>query len=187
MDGIDQNNKVIEPLEEAIGFVENFSKFDITYSLAFSSFSHTYTKYDCSEGLQTCVVVNYWDIDGAIMDSLPVADSYIIFWNTNNQPPLQAGSTWGVTHGILKGGINRPYATIPVDIWWYNNNPFEGFQRRSAQIISHELINIINAKLEVAPYYCASLVGVDVEGGTAYEYESGRLKKLTDDCYNKYP
>lgn len=187
LDSIDQNSKVIEPLEEAIGFVENFSKFDITYSLSFSLFPHTYTKYDCQEGLQTCVVVNYYDVNDAVINELPVADSYVIFWNRNNQPPLQGGSTWGVTEGIFKGGIKRPYATIPVDIWWYDDNSQENFKTRSAQIISHELINSINAKLETTPYYCAPLVSDGSDGGTAYKYESDRLKKLTDDCYNKYP
>lgn len=108
LDDIDQNSKVIEPLEETIGFVENFSKFDIIYSLATSSVPHTYTKYDCGEGLQTCVVVNYYDVNGAVIKSLPVADSYVIFWNRNNQPPLQAGSTWGVADGILKGASRDP-------------------------------------------------------------------------------
>ena len=186
LDDIDQNSKVIEPLEEAIGFVENFSKFDITYSLATSSVPHTYTKYDCEEGLQTCVVVNYYDVNGAVIDSLPIADSYVIFWNRNNQPPLQAGSTWGMDeNGILKGASGRPYVTIAVDIWWYNNDPFEGFQRRSAQIMAHELTNSINAKLETAPYYCAPLTSAWSD--IAYINESERLKKLTDDCYNKYP
>jgi hypothetical protein len=72
-----------------------------------------------------------------------------------------------------------------VDPWWYNNEPFGGFRSRAAQIMTHEIINAINAKLEVAPYFCAPLVSAP--GVThAFEYEASRLAKLTEKCYQKY-
>ena len=56
---------------------------------------------------------------------------------------------------------------------------------RAAQIMTHEIINAINAKLEVAPYYCNPLVaGPGIT--SAADYEASRLSKLTDDCYQKY-
>lgn len=89
---------------------------------------------------------------------------------------------WGVADGVFKGKLNRPYITIPVDPWWYNNEPFEGFNSRAAQIMTHEIINAISSKLEVEPYNCMPLVA---ESGitNASEYEASRLTKLTHDCY----
>ncbi len=183
LDGVDIAGKVDAPLQEAIAFVERFSRFRVSYNVAVSSLPHGYTHYDCDQGPQACVVVNYYDVDSGVVASLPTADSYILFWNASGSTPLQAGSAWGVANGIPKEGTQRPYATIPADPWWYNNQPFEGFNQRSAQIIAHELINTINAKLEVAPYSCASLTGTP--GDPADKYESDRLKKLTDECYDK--
>ena len=51
--------------------------------------------------------------------------------------------------------------------------------------MTHEIINAINAKLEVPPYYCMPLVA-DSGITNASEYEASRLSKLTDDCYLKY-
>lgn len=184
LDGVDQNANIATPLKEAISFVGKYSKFNVSYAMNASNLAHTYTKYDCQEGKQTCVAVFAKDINQAVIYQLPVADSYGIFWKAYGQPPLQAGSTWGVANGILKGGIKRPYFSIPTDVWWYNNQPFEGFQSRAAQIITHELVNTINAKLEVAPYNCTSLTGTP--GDPASKYESDRLKKLTKNCYAKY-
>jgi hypothetical protein len=51
--------------------------------------------------------------------------------------------------------------------------------------MTHELINAINAKLAVAPYFCAQLVP-DPGITNAFEYEASRLAKLTEKCYQKY-
>ncbi len=155
LDDIDIDQKVIADLDGAISFIENFSDFEINYAITESNLPHTFTTYDCYlDGVftsQACVVVNKWDVDKEVIDNLPTATFYIFFWNTGGKPPLQAGSTWGVDMGIMKDSVQRPYATIPVDVWWYNQDPFEGFQYRSSQIISHEIINLINSLLEVSP------------------------------------
>jgi hypothetical protein len=109
----------------------------------------------------------------------------MLLWEAGDNPPLLAGGTWGVANGVPKGGINRPYITIPADPWWYNNEPSGGFRSRAAQIMTHEIINVINAKLAVAPYFCAPLLP-DRGLTNAFEYEASRLAKLTEKCYQKY-
>ena len=188
LDNINVYNKIEIDLKEAIEFIENFSNFSIEYKITESSAPHSYTKCDCHLNKiytkKGCIDVNYYDIRHSAIDSLPIADFYMLFWNSYNDPPLHAGSTWGVDEGIPKKGIKRPYATIPVDVWWYNRNPFEGFQQRSAQIITHELVNLLDCLLGVPPYNCKRLTcerNID-----AYHYEKWRLSKLTQDCYRKF-
>jgi hypothetical protein len=109
----------------------------------------------------------------------------MILWNALTHPPLQAGSTWGVADGILKGGIGRPYATIAVDPWWYLGATNDGFTSTGARIIAHEIINSIGSKLEVAPYNCAPLTA-DPSITRAGDWEASRLAKITSSCYTKY-
>ena len=185
LDGINTREKYSIPVKEAARFISSNSRFKVTFSDEVFDNPHTYTFYDCYAGLQKCVVVNKGDIDPSIWESVPTRDFYMLLWDTAGNPLLQAGSTWGVSEGVQKGGLNRPYITIPVDPWWYNNEPFEGFSSRAAQIMTHEIINAINAKLEVEPYNCSPLVA---DPGITYasDYEASRLSKLTDDCYLKY-
>jgi hypothetical protein len=180
LDDIDRYDKVDIPLEEAIQFIEDRSKIRFDVSVVESDLAHSYTNYGCAS--PPCVIVNASDLDAALISALPVSDAYLLLWNFDGRTPLQAGSTWGVADGILKGGLRRPYATLGVDIWWYNNSYFEGFSGRGAQILTHELINTINAKIEVAPYFCDSLVGTTPYAKT---YEQERLEKLTNECYLK--
>jgi hypothetical protein len=185
LDEIDKREKYSIPITEAVTFISSHSRLNVKVSSKASESPHTYTHYDCAEGPQKCVVVNQWDVGDSVWDSMPARDFYMLLWNTAGNPPLQSGGTWGVAVGVYKGGLNRPYVTIPVDPWWYNNEPFEGFSSRAAQIMTHEIINAINAKLEVEPYKCSPLVA---DPGITYaaEYEANRLSKLTDDCYRKY-
>ena len=185
LDGIDTREKYSIPVKEAVGFISSNSRFKVQFSGEVFDIPHTYTFYDCAAGPQQCVMVNKWDLDPSIWESVPTRDFYMLLWDTAGNPPLQAGGTWGVADGVYKGGLNRPYITIPVDPWWYNNEPFEGFNSRAAQIMTHEIINAINAKLEVNPYNCMPLVA-DPGITNASEYEASRLSKLTDDCYLKY-
>ncbi len=189
LDGIDTREKYSIPVKEAVGFISSNSRFKVQFSGEVFDIPHTYTFYDCAAGPQQCVMVNKWDLDPSIWESVPTRDFYMLLWDTAGNPPLQAGGTWGVAdgvyNGVYKGGLSRPYITIPVDPWWYNNEPFEGFDSRAAQIMTHEIINAISAKLEVAPYNCMPLVA-DPGITNASEYEASRLSKLTDDCYQKY-
>lgn len=185
LDGIDTKEKYSIPVKEAVNFISSNSRFKVQFSGEVFDIPHTYTFYDCYLGPQQCVMVNKWDVDPFIWESVPTRDFYMLLWDTGGNPPLQAGGTWGVAEGVYKGGLNRPYITIPVDPWWYNNEPFDGFNSRAAQIMTHEIINAINAKLEVEPYNCSPLV-TDPGITNASEYEASRLSKLTDDCYRRY-
>jgi hypothetical protein len=184
LDGIARRQKYTIPITEAVDFIRMHSRFNVVIDAIVSQKPHTFTYYDCS-GSQACVLVNEWDVEKSVWDALPTRDFYMLLWEAEDNPPLMAGGTWGVANGISKGGINRPYITIPVDPWWYNNEPFGGFRSRAAQIMTHELINAINAKLAVAPYFCAQLVP-DPGSTNAFEYEASRLAKLTEQCYQKY-
>lgn len=169
-----------QPLVEATKWISDRTKFDFQVTMLQVSEPHGYTFY--SEGR---VVVNQQDVPKAVIDAMPVADSYAFFWNTGANPPLQAGSTWGVSTGIWKGGIQRPYATVPVDPWWYSLEPYGGFQMRASQIWVHEVINCISCKLTVDPYNLPALAADD--GLTeAADYEGSRLAKLTEEHYQTY-
>jgi hypothetical protein len=185
LDGIEVREKYLIPVKEAVEFISSNSRFKVQFAVEISDVPHTYTFYYCGADYQQCVLVNKWDLDPFIWDTVPIKDFYMLLWDTAGNPPLLAGGTWGVADGVFKGALNRPYITIPVDPWWYNNEPFEGFSSRAAQIMTHEIINAINAKLEVEPYNCNPLVA---DPGITYasEYEASRLSKLTDDCYLKY-
>ena len=184
LDGIDTREKYSIPVKEAVNFVRSHSRFKVQFSRKVFDTLHTYTFYGCGLA-QQCVLVNKWDLDPSIWESVRTRDFYMILWNSAGNPPLLAGGTWGVAAGVSKGGLNRPYITIPVDPWWYNNEPFEGFNSRAAQIMTHEMVNAISSKLEVAPYNCLPL---SPDPGITYaaDYEASRLAKLTDDCYLKY-
>jgi len=185
LDGIDTTEKYSIPVKEAVNFISSNSRFKVQFSGEVFDIPHTYTFYDCGLGPQQCVVVNKWDLDPSVWEAVRTRDFYMLLWDTGGNAPLQAGGTWGVADGVYKGGLNRPYITIPVDPWWYNNEPFEGFDSRAAQIMTHEIINAISSKLEVEPYNCLPL---SPDAGITYaaDYEASRLAKLTDDCYRKY-
>jgi hypothetical protein len=184
LDGIDTREKYSTPVKEAVRFISSNSRFKVQFSGEVFDIPHTYTFYDCG-GAQQCVLVNKWDMDPSIWESVRTRDFYLVLWDTAGNPPLLAGGTWGVTAGVEKGGLNRPYITIPVDPWWYNNEPFEGFNSRAAQIMTHEIINAINSKLQIEPYNCLPLAP-DPGISYALDYEANRLSKITDDCYLKY-
>jgi hypothetical protein len=185
LDDIARRQKYSIPITEAVDFIRTHSRFKVVIDAIVSQKPHTFTYYDCPAGRQTCVLVNEWDLDQSVWDALHTRDFYMLLWEAGDNPPLVAGGTWGVTHGVPKDGINRPYITLPVDPWWYNNEPFGGFRSRAAQIMTHEIINAINAKLEVAPYFCAPLVPAPGVTHT-FEYEASRLAKLAEKCYQKY-
>lgn len=178
LDGVDRAVKYDPVIANARAIIEANSKFRIQDGVSIISDVHTLTHYDCANGPQTCVVCNSFDLPQQVWDLVPVADSYLILWNALPEPPLQAGSTWGIANGVMKGGISRPYATVPVDPWWYKSDS-------TNNILTHELINCISCKIEVAPYNCPGLSGTPGEQDS-YLYEKSRLEKLTDDTYRKY-
>ena len=96
LDDISVYSKVETGLKEAIEFIEKFSDFSIKYKITESTLPHNYTRYDCYlnkvYAKRGCVVVNYYNIRKSVIDSLPVTDFYMLFWNSYNNSPLHAGS-----------------------------------------------------------------------------------------------
>ena len=185
MDNIEKDKKVIQPVEEAIRFIEENSKLKISYNIIEASESHGYTNAcagGTADGRTECVWVAAWDLSDDLLKFLPDSSSYVWFWKLNGKIPLNAGSALGPPFGIRENGKEGPYASIPVDIWWYDDNSQENFTTRSAQIIVHELINTIKGTLESDPYYCTAPTGKD--GDPAYIHEADNLKNLAD-CIEK--
>ena len=72
---------------------------------------------------------------------------------------------------------------MPVDQWWYVNEPHDGFKSRAAQILTHEIINTIQAKVQAVPCRCTRLTAT--VGLPSAEYEAERLAKLNNGCYDR--
>lgn len=183
LDGIDKSSKGTQPLEEAISFIEKNSDLKISYDVVESKNSHSYTYYSCSSSQDGCVVLLAGNLDEVTTNSLPTSNSYVMLYNLNGKTPLQAGSTVGPGNGIEKGGKERIYATIPVDIWWYDDASQTNFKTRSAQIMVHEIINTIRGTLQMSPYYCTAPTGT--AGDPAYIHEADNLKNLMTNCYER--
>ena len=148
-----------------------------------SNKEHKFTNYNCDVG--NCVLLNSRDVDESVLNDLPDSSStYLMLYKANGLKPLQAGSTYSVKDGISKGGTNKSYATVPLDPWWYNNEPYEGFSSRAAQILTHELINTIVSRAEVAPLNCKS-IAANNGAGNATKNELVRLKAFDQDCYKR--
>ena len=183
LDHPDFESKAAIPLKEAISFIEKFSRFKIQLEVKEFNIDHTYNQSIDGSG-NTVYNMLEFEMPRPFLNSLPVADSYLFLFQMFGRLPQLAGSTLGVDRGIMKGGKGRAYATVPVDPWWYNNNPQGGFKTRSASILAHEIINTISSTISVPPYNCTPLV-VREHSPDPYVEESTRLKSMQDACYNK--
>ena len=190
LDGVDRYQQAEIPIEEATAFIEARTRlvFDVKYVTDFSS--HELTPYVVGDdwdgdgkGDERAYLMMAWNLPKSVIKSLPVSSSYLFLYKLNGYRPLQAGSAVGLDYGIRVGGKRRPYATVATDQWWYVNEPHEEFQSRAAQILTHEIINTIQGKIEAAPYRCQQLTAT--LGLPAPQYESERLLKLNNTCYAK--
>ena len=190
MDGTSLASKADIPVKEAVRFIEARTrlKFEIQYVV--DPIRHTYTPYYSGRdrnrdgrGDDVRFVMMGWDVPVSLIESLPVSTSYLFLYKLNRRPPAQAGSAVALENGIIKGGKHRPYATIATDQPWFTNQPNLGFRSWAAQVVAHELINTIQAKVEAAPYHCGQLTGrIGLIGD---KYEAHRLRSLTEQCYAK--
>ncbi len=191
LDGVDQYQKAEIPVKEAVSFIEARTRlvFDVKYVSEYGSREltpyATGPDYD-GDGIgdEFAYLMMGWNLSDSVQASLPLSTSYLFLYSLNGYRPLQAGSAVPLEYGIFKGGKNRPYASAPTDQWWYENEPYEGFRSRAAQILTHEIINTIQAKIETAPYNCRQLLAT-TPGLNATEYESERLLQLDKTCYKK--
>ena len=178
------------PVKEAISFIEARTRlvFDVQYIMSYAP--HDYTPYPCGPdndgdgvGDEVAYLMMAWNMPKSIIDSLPVSSSYLFLYTLDGLRPLQAGSALGVAYGISKGGKPRSYSTVPIDQPWYVNEPIEGFRSHAAQILTHEIINMIQGRIEAPPYNCPQLTAT--WGLPPTQFESERLLKLNDACYEK--
>lgn len=190
MDGVDRYEQAEIPVKEATAFIEARTRlvFNVEYVTDFSS--HELTPYAVGNDLdgdgkgdERAYLMMGWNLPKSVIRSLPISSSYLFLYKLNGYRPLQAGSALGLDYGIRKGGKRRPYATVATDQWWYVNEPHEEFRSRAAQILTHEIINTIQGKIEAAPYRCQPLTAT--LGLPAPQFESERLSKLNDGCYAK--
>lgn len=190
MDGAGQVNQAEIPVKEAVGFIQAHSRFAFTVKYVTSSAKHSYTPYRIGPDKNkdkipddTAYAMMGWNLPTSAIKALPVSTSYLFLYKLKGKKPVQAGSALPLTFGLVKGGKPRPYATVPVDMWWYVNTPNQGFKSWAAQILTHEINNTIQAKIEARPYKCGQLLAT--QGLPGDKYEGERLTKLTDKCYAK--
>jgi hypothetical protein len=190
LDGADQVQHAEIPVKEAIAFIEAHSRFVFTVKYVTSSAAHDYTPYRIGPDKNkdkipddTAYAMMAWNLPKSVIRALPVGTSYLFLYKLKGKKPVQAGSALPLTFGLVKDGKPRPYATVPVDIWWYVNTPNQGFKSWAAQILTHEINNTIQAKIEARPYKCGQLLAT--QGLPGDKYEAERLTKLTDKCYAK--
>jgi len=190
LDGADKVNHAEIPVKEAVKFIEANSRFEFTVKYVRSSAKHGYTPYRIGPDKnkdkipdETAYAMMLWNLPTAAIRALSVSTSYIFLYKLKGKKPVQAGSALPITYGFMKGGKQRPYATVPVDQWWYVNTPQQGFKSWAAQILTHEINNTIQAKIEARPYKCGQLLATQGTPGNVHEAE--RLSKLTDKCYAK--
>ena len=123
-----------------------------------------------------------WDLPRRFVRNLPVSTSYIFLYKMNGRRPAQAGSALGLDFGLIIGGRPRPYATVPTDMHWFVNTPNQGFNSWAAQIVTHEIINTIQAKLEARPYRCGQLTGTPEFGVISTKAAVG---DIVGKCYSR--
>jgi len=190
MDGADQRKYAEIPVTEALAFIEAHSRFKFTVKYVSWAGRHAYTPYQSpigGTGKRKRFEIRYgmmaWNVPQSLINALPTTTSYLFLYKLYDRKPILAGASLPLTYGIMKGGKPRPYSTVAVDQWYYQNTPKQGFRNWSAQILTHEINNEIQAKLEAAPYKCPQLLATQGLPGNLYEAE--RLTKISSACYAK--
>ena len=187
MDGADRVEKAEIPVREAIEFIEKRSRFVFEVDYVESSLPHGYTPYlmprEKGKKREYAYAMMGWNLPRRFVRNLPVSTSYIFLYKMNGRRPAQAGSALGLDFGLIIGGRPRPYATVPTDVHWFINNPNHGFNSWAAQILTHEIINTMQAKLEARPYRCGQLTGTP--NVRPDQHEGERLASISEKCYER--
>lgn len=179
MDGSDLEEKAKIPVTEAVEFIEARTRFDFNVKYIETDIAHDFTPYDSD--MRRYAMMG-WNMPESFIQTLPVSTSYLFLYKLCDKEAAQAGSALGLDFGLKIGGKPRPYATAATDQRWYYNEPMNGFQSWAAQILTHEIINTMQAKIEAAPYNCGQLTGT--EGIQCNLFEAERLEKITDHIYD---
>jgi hypothetical protein len=187
LDGTDPVEKAEVPVKEAVSFIEQRSRFVFEVEYVVSSVRHGYTPYNTprvkGKRPEYAYAMMGWNLPRRFVRNLPVSTSYLFLYKMNGRRPAQAGSALGLDFGLVIGGRPRPYATVPTDMHWFVNTPNQGFNSWAAQIVAHEIINTLQAKLEARPYRCGQLTGTP--GVWAVQHEGERLASISEKCYSR--
>lgn len=174
---------------ETMTHVKNFIEQNISLKLNFyissSSDPHNLTSWTCESDPLGCVALLFDNLSLDIqsqVNSITDITGLGLFYKLNGQTPLQAGSTYGPNLGASSGSGDIAYFSIPTDIWWYNNDPYQGFPTRASQIATHETINLIQSTVQDL-YDC----NINYQATTtyAYDWERDRLNLITQSCGNE--
>ena len=177
LDGLNEVEKAHIPLKEVARFMRATSRFDLKL---------TFLTFNDAHGYSGPYAENRYDLHWSALPQkwiakIPPCSAVLSLYKLNGKAPIHAGSTWSLADGININGKLRTYAAIPTDLWFYNNEPYEGFTCRSGQICTHEIVNTIQGKLEAPPYNCGTMAGVP--GTPAWEYESNKMSDIGPRCY----
>jgi hypothetical protein len=180
MDGSDLETKAKIPISVAVAFIEARTRFKFNVRYIETDVQHDFTPYITD---MTRYAMMGWNMPAEFIQNLPVSTSYVFLYKLGDREAAYAGSALGLDYGLQIGGKPRPYCTAATDQRWFVNTPVEGFDSWAGQILTHEIINTIQAKIEAPPYNCGQLTAT--QGTRADVHESERLTKLTDEVYAK--
>jgi len=185
LDGISKNDTT-KAMRLAKAFIEKNSSIKVVYDIEVSKEPHGFTNWTCDNGIDNCVTLGFGDLSSKIKSQLANKnniDGLGLFYKLGDKNPLQGGSTYGPNLGADTGSGKVAYFSIPTDVWWYNNDAYQGFSSRKSQITAHEIINIIQSTVE-DNYDC--VVNYQPTSDQAYTYEKDRLAAITKNCSNYF-
>jgi len=170
-------------LNEWKEFVEAYTNFTLNITeirepeLTEITYWEGYYEKDCY--LATRENVNY--------NAIPKYNHIIILlWKLlEGQETCLAGGTWGGDWGIH----DRPYGTIPYNVWWFDESyTHEGFNTHGAQIITHEFQNalrwIIHTELSFPASSLPDPYAGACDGMTLAECYISIFDAITDEMYS---
>lgn len=179
LDNIDYEEKVAIPLKELDRFLHATSRFKLKVTYLPFNDAHNYN-IDPTSG-RACV---HWSVlPSKWIRMIEPCSSVLALYKFYNLEPIHGGDTWALQDGIWIAGRYRGFSSIGVDKWYFNNQPYEGFNSRGGQIATHEAVNIIGETVsKTYPASCPfSIAGIG--GLPAWEYESQRIGQIGQSCY----
>ncbi|MEI6480552.1 MAG: hypothetical protein WCO12_03485 [bacterium] len=168
-------------------FIEQYSLLKINYNIRTSTDTHTLTSWKCESDPNGCVALLSSDLSSGLksqISGVKTLNGLGLFYKLNGRTPLQAGSTYGPSLGADSGSGKIAYFSIPTDVWWYNNDSYQGFSTRASQIVTHETLNIIQSTLQDVYGCTINYQPTPEDNSNAYLYEKDRLDLLNHTCGN---
>jgi hypothetical protein len=179
LDNIDYEEKVAIPLKEVDRFLQATSRFKLKVTYVPFNDRHNYN-IDPASG-RACV---HWSVlPEKWIKMIEPCSSVLALYKFYDLEPIHGGDTWALRDGIYIKGRLRGFSSIGVDKWYFNNQPYEGFNSRGGQIAAHEEVNIILETVsKTYPNACPlSITGIN--GLPAWKYESQRIEQIGPGCY----